>query len=75
MVRNVSTLEKHGLIHVVKGKGKVFELTEFGRDTLEKAIPIWEKAQNEIKEYIGEEDAEAIRRIGEKLQNLPIIKE
>ena len=75
MVRNVSTLEKHGLIHVVKGKGKVFELTEFGRDTIEKAIPIWEKAQNEIKEYIGEEDAEAIRRIGEKLQNLPIIKE
>ena len=55
MVRNVSTLEKHGLIHVVKGKGKVFELTEFGRDTIEKAIPIWEKAQNEIKEYIGEE--------------------
>ena len=75
MVRNVSILEKHGLIHVVKGKGKVFELTEFGRDTIEKAIPIWEKAQNEIKEYIGEEDAEAIRRIGEKLQNLPIIKE
>lgn len=75
MVRNVSTLEKHGLIHVIKGKGKVFELTEFGRDTIEKAIPIWEKAQNEIKKYIGEEDAEAIRRIGEKLQNLPIIKE
>ena len=75
MVRNVSILEKHGLIHVVKGKGKVFELTEFGKDTLERAIPIWEKAQNEIKEYIGEEDAEAIRRIGEKLQNLPIIKE
>lgn len=75
MVRNVSTLEKHGLIHVVKGRGKVFELTEFGKDTLEKAIPIWENAQNEIKEYIGDEDAEAIKRIGEKLQSLPAYTE
>lgn len=75
MVRNVSTLEKHGFIRTTEGKGKVFELTELGENILEKVEPIWERAQRAIEEYIGDEDAEAIRRIGEKLQNLPIIKE
>lgn len=70
MVRNVKVLESHGWIKLVEGNGKTFALSEEGKLVLEQAIPLWNKTQNEIKEKVGMEDAEAILRICDKLQNL-----
>ena len=67
MVRNVKTLERQNLIELTKGSGKTFTLSAYGGKVLEQAIPLWEKAQDEIEEILGKEDVEAILRISEKL--------
>lgn len=69
MVRNLRVLTEHGwLQEVVKGRGKSFALTELGKQVLSAGRPIWEKAQAALASYLGEDDAEAILRIGQKLK-------
>ncbi len=70
MVRNVKVLEKHKLIELTEGSGKTYCLSHHGRDALEIAIPIWEKKQKEMEEFLGDEDIEALLRIASKLNNL-----
>ena len=41
-----------------------------GANILEKAIPIWQKAQEDMEKFLGKDDTEAILRIGAKLQEL-----
>ncbi|MEM8877479.1 MAG: MarR family winged helix-turn-helix transcriptional regulator [Pseudomonadota bacterium] len=56
--RNVRVLEKQGLIRMEAGKDSrmaVARLTEAGRETLEKAHPLWAKAQAEMSELLGPE--------------------
>ena len=70
MIRNIRVLENHGYIELSEGHGKVYTLTQHGTDTLEATVPIWNKAQKQIETFLGKEDADAILRIGSKLQLL-----
>lgn len=70
MVRNIAPLLSEGLIQQVEGHGKMYALSEKGEAVLEKAIPVWEAAQKKINSFLGKEDADAVLRIGDKLQNL-----
>lgn len=70
MVRNVRVLEANEFLRPAEGNGKTFCLSAKGNRTLNKAIPLWENAQKEIRSFLGENDAEALLRIGQKLQEL-----
>ena len=70
MVRNIKLLQSRNLVNLTEGHGKVFTLSPEGRKVLEQAIPLWEKAQEQIRGVLGEEDTEAIFRISGKLQEL-----
>ena len=70
MVRNVKLLLAHDFIEEADGHGKTFTLSEKGTQTLKKASLLWDKAQKDMEQFLGKEDAEAILRIGSKLQEL-----
>lgn len=70
MVRNIKVLEARGLIEQTHGHGKTFSLSETGKKALDEAIPVWEQAQKKMELFLGEEDSNAILRIGSKLQEL-----
>jgi len=56
--RNVRLLEQKGMIAVSIGDDKreqCVDITDKGRDTLNIAIPLWEKAQAELVEQFGQE--------------------
>ncbi|MBD5169959.1 MAG: winged helix-turn-helix transcriptional regulator [Oscillibacter sp.] len=68
MVRNIKLLQTRGFVRTVEGHGKVFALSPEGERVLELAIPLWQKAQEQIEAVLGKDDTEAIFRISEKLQ-------
>lgn len=70
MVRNVRHLESRGLAARVDGPGKTYALTDAGRAALDAAVPLWEGAQEKLRAFLGPEDADAILRIGSRLQEL-----
>ena len=45
-------------------------MTPEGEHVLELAIPIWERTQEKIQEALGDDDAQALLRISEKLQEI-----
>ena len=70
MVRDAKALEAGGYIQRFDGRGKVFTLSERGKETLAQATPLWESAQEKVRAALGEEDAAALLRIGQKLLRL-----
>ncbi len=70
MVRNIHLLESRGLIAPAEGRGRTFTLSEAGRAALDAAMPLWEGAQGELEGFLGAEDAQAVLRIGARLQEL-----
>lgn len=67
MVRNIRPLQNRSLIESAPGRGKTFVLSAEGRQVLNSAIPLWQKAQKQIEATLGKEDIEALFRISEKL--------
>ncbi len=58
LARNLEPLEKNGLIEVGGGEDRrtrIVGITEKGRKKLAEAFPIWKKAQDEIKEMMGQD--------------------
>ena len=70
MVRDARLLEAKGFIQETSGRGKVYMLSETGKETLANAVPLWESAQKRVRDVLGDEDAAALLRIGQKLQSL-----
>ena len=70
MVRNLKLLLDRGLIEQTEGHGKVFTLSSAGQRALDAAMPVWQAAQQRIRTFLGEADAEAVLRIGRRLQEL-----
>lgn len=63
LTRNLKPLEKAGLIHTVEPRdkrSKAYALTEKGRETLDRGIPLWQQAQNRIQESITDERFERV---------------
>jgi DNA-binding MarR family transcriptional regulator len=63
LVRNLKFLEQKGWIDAVSGGGRGLShrLTPAGREILERAIPLWERAQTEIEGRLGDIDPDAAR--------------
>ncbi len=56
--RNVERMKVRGWLEVVSdedGRSQPFRLTPQGRKLLEKAIPAWSEAQQQVKEVLGDE--------------------
>jgi DNA-binding MarR family transcriptional regulator len=79
--RNVERMKARGWLEVVEGedgRSQPFRLTPQGRKLLEKAIPAWTKAQQQVKRVLGERFVEqlnqAMKRVKESArteQTLP----
>src|SRR5438874_4749336 len=70
--RNVERMKARGWLEVVPdedGRSQPFRLTPQGRKLLEKAIPAWSEAQQQVKRLLGDEFVHqlnrAMKRIGE----------
>lgn len=72
MVRNVKTLENKGLVTPAEGRGKTFTLTDTGKSTLAQGVALWERAQERLRDSIGDADADALLRICRKLQSVEL---
>ena len=70
MVRDAKILESRGYIRREDGRGKVYTLSDHGKETLAKAAPLWDSAQERVRGVLGKDDADALLRIGQKLQQL-----
>ena len=61
--RNVERMRARDWLEVVEdddGRAQPFQLTAKGRKLLERAMPAWEKAQEEVKNLIGADAVSAI---------------
>jgi DNA-binding MarR family transcriptional regulator len=59
LTRNVELLVRDGLAEIVQGtdkRSKLLQSTGKGRALLEKAIPLWEEAQNSIVSRLGKQN-------------------
>ena len=67
LTRNLSVLERDGLINMSSGKDhrtKIVTITSKGRTSIAKAIPLWNEVQRKVKQQMGENSW------GELMQNL-----
>ena len=69
--RNVERMKARGWLEVVPdedGRSQPFRLTPQGRKLLEKAVPAWSKAQQQVKKVLGdgfvEQLNQAMKRVG-----------
>ena len=69
--RNVERMKGRGWLEVVPdedGRSQPFQLTPQGRKLLEKAVPAWSAAQQQVKQALGDEIVnqlnQAVKRIG-----------
>lgn len=57
LTRNLSVLQRQGFIKISSGKDnrtRIVMITNKGRTTIAKAIPLWNDVQNKVKEQMGE---------------------
>ena len=57
LTRNLSVLQRQGFIKISSGKDNrtiIVTITNKGRTTIAKAIPLWNDVQNKVKEQMGE---------------------
>src|SRR5438876_456800 len=69
--RNVERMKARGWLEVVPdedGRSQPFRLTPQGRKLLEKAVPAWREAQQQVKTVLGdgfvEQLSQAMKRVG-----------
>ena len=63
VTRNLQPLVKRGLLASLAGdRNQTFRLTARGRETLERAVPLWERTQTAFVERLGAERWQAMLR-------------
>src|SRR6266513_2493726 len=63
--RNVERMKTRGWLEVVPdedGRSQPFQLTDRGRKLLEKAVPAWSEAQQQVKKALGDGFAEQLNQ-------------
>jgi DNA-binding MarR family transcriptional regulator len=63
--RNLKVLAADGLIAIKPGedrRNRLITLTRAGRRALERALPLWERAQSDMRKKLGAEKADALAR-------------
>jgi DNA-binding MarR family transcriptional regulator len=69
--RNVERMKARGWLEVVEGedgRSQPFRLTPQGRKLLEKAIPAWSEAQQEVKKVLGEAFVEQLNQATKRVR-------
>jgi len=75
LYRTIAPLEENGLVTVEaapKGRTKLAELTDLGRERMQAAAPNWDAAQDHVVGAIG---AEKWRELSQLLLEIPVILE
>lgn len=56
LTRNLAAIEREGLIHVasVDGRTRSVRLTSDGAERLKQALPLWDQAQQTLRNKVGE---------------------
>ena len=73
VVRTIKPLIDRGLITDIASdnqRNRSLTLTEAGKEKIEKGLPLWENAQNFIKEHLGDEKVKILYSILEELDNI-----
>lgn len=68
--RNVERMRAHGWLEVVPeadARAQPFRLTPQGKRLIEKAIPLWERAQRQANELLGDDGVALLERAASKL--------
>ena len=68
--RNVELMRKNGWLEEVPGedaRSHPFRLTAEGKRLIEKAIPAWEKAQEEARELLGDDFVSLLNKAARKV--------
>src|SRR5438874_4785551 len=68
--RNVERMKARGWLEVVQdedGRSQPFRLTPQGRKLVEKAIPAWGEAQQQVKKVLGDGFVEQLNRVISKV--------
>jgi DNA-binding MarR family transcriptional regulator len=63
VTRSVQILERDGLVTVLPGQDRRVRevaLTDLGRETLQKAIPLWQQAETALAERLGESQRQTL---------------
>ena len=71
--RSLARMREHGWIAVASSgavRREIVELSDLGRALIEDAAPAWREAQSEVVEILGDRDARALHRVGERVWNL-----
>ena len=70
--RNVERMKARGWLEVVPdedGRSQPFRLTPQGRKLLEKAVPAWSEAQQQVRKFLGDgfvvQLSQAMKRVGQ----------
>jgi DNA-binding MarR family transcriptional regulator len=69
--RNVDRMMAKGWLEAVPeedARTQPFQLTEKGRKLLERAVPAWEKAQQQAAELLGDEGVDLLTKTASKLR-------
>lgn len=78
LTRNLSVLEKQGLIKISSGKDhrtRIVTITSKGRTSVAKAIPLWNEVQRTVKQQMGEKAwSELMHYLGQFLNAAESIK-
>lgn len=75
--RNVERMQARGWLEVVPdedGRSQPFRLTTHGRKLLEKAVPAWEKAQEQATALLGQAGVEMLQKITRPLGLSPKVE-
>ena len=70
--RNVERMKARGWLEVVPdedGRSQPFRLTAQGRELLEKAIPAWSEAQQQVRKVLGDGFVEQLNQAMKRVSN------
>lgn len=74
MVRNIKIMEERGYIIDTSPEGtrnRQLQLSDKGNTVLNESITLWNKAQDNVLEYLGEENINILTDLLSKIENIP----
>ncbi len=73
LLRTIKPLLNDGLVTIDSSpKQHIYAISPTGRETLARAMPLWQQAQESFVELLGEDDVNHLQRIARKLRTLPL---
>lgn len=72
LTKNLKPMFEKGFLSLESGsdrRQKKLSITDAGRDLLERAIPLWEKVQNDVINQIGKQELKSLLRISAAMES------